>query len=78
MSKKNSVPMHRLNLVISKAAYARLHAMRKQTGAHTVTEVIRSALAVYECILEQRTSGARVVVKTGGGTEKELLVAIPV
>lgn len=38
------------------------------------SEVIRKALAVYECLLDAKTKECNTVVRFPDGTEKELLV----
>jgi hypothetical protein len=53
----------------------RLDALRAQTEADTVTEVIRRALSVYDTLVTlQREEGAVVLVRTRDGQERRLLL----
>jgi hypothetical protein len=52
----------------------RLQRLREVTDASSISEVVRRALATYECLWDEKTRGGAVVVRTKGGAEKELLL----
>ncbi len=65
----------RLNLKLPERMRGRLDALRAQTEADTVTEVIRRALSVYDTLVTlQREEGAVVLVRTRDGQERRLLL----
>ena len=65
--------MTRLNLAVSEAVKERVEAIRDETHAESVTEVIRRALAVYDLLITRSNDGATVVIREGK-EEKELLL----
>lgn len=48
--------------------------LQENTGADTMTEVVRRALAVYDYLWEQKTQGAKVMVQRGDDPPKELVL----
>ncbi len=57
----------RLNLAISPQVKARLDDIQQLTGADSMTEVIRRALAVYERIVEMDKDGCKLRVEDPNG-----------
>jgi methionyl-tRNA synthetase len=53
----------RLNLEITSEVREQLEALQKQTGAASLTEVIRRALALYNCISDYTQSGWELVLQ---------------
>ena len=64
----------RLNLELSQAAKARIQRLRETTDAHSLSEVVRRALATYDSLWEEKMRGGVVVVRLQDGKEKELLL----
>jgi len=52
----------------------RLDRLREQTGADSLAEVIRRALAVYELLWEQKAANAEITVERDGA--KKVIVLI--
>jgi len=50
-----------------------LEGLRDRTGADTFAEVIRRALAVYEFLWEQKSTGSKLIIKDDDG-DRELLL----
>lgn len=73
MPKQAKEDKTRLTLSIPTAVRERLEELQSATGAESMTEVIRRALAVYEVLIDARVLGEKVVVKTKKG-ERELLL----
>lgn len=70
---KRTKPTTRLTLDLSDEVRARLDRLKNQTGADSLTEVIRRALAVYDFCHRQKVDGMTVYV-AGGGVEKEVVL----
>lgn len=67
--------LDRVRLVLSfrPRVHDRLQRLLSISGAESVTEVIRRALAVYETMLVAVGGGSKIIVRTDG-TERELLL----
>lgn len=64
----------RINLEISPTAKARIQKLREATDAHSLSEVVRRALATYDCLWEEKKRGGVIIVRLQNGQEKELLL----
>lgn len=64
----------RLSLEISLPVRERLDQLRTLSDADSLTEVVRSALAVYEVILKEVKRGGEAIVRSPDGTEKKLVL----
>lgn len=64
----------RINLEISPTAKQRIQRLREVTDAHSLSEVVRRALATYDTLVQERSRGGRIVVVLEDGSEKELLL----
>jgi hypothetical protein len=69
-----NVATTRLNLELSQAVRDRIEELRDQTGADSMTEVIRNALAVYEFLHRQVRRGGSVRVESAAGEAKEVVL----
>lgn len=65
----------RLSLETSKQVRDRLEVLRVRTGADSLTEVVRRAVAVYDALLTRTANGAKVVLRQSDGSEQELLLS---
>ncbi len=65
----------RLNLEVHPAVRDRLERLRDVSGADTLTEVVRRALAVYEVLLE-REARAEIILRSPNGEAKVVLLAV--
>lgn len=52
------------------ATKKQLEALRTQTAADSLTEVVRRSLAVYDFLWEQKVQGAEIIIRTKNGGEK--------
>lgn len=68
-----SIPTTRLTLDLAEPVRERLNALKDQTEADTLVEVVRKALAVYDFLWTEKAKGAKLVVKTADG-ERELVL----
>jgi hypothetical protein len=66
-------PTRRLNLEMSEESRKKLESLRKETSADSLAEVIRRALAVYDFLWREKTSGGKLLVKGPKG-ERELVL----
>lgn len=66
--------MTRLNLALSEPVKQRIESIRDETGAESVTEVIRRAVAVYDLLITETAAGGKVVIKKRGKEKEVLLV----
>ena len=64
----------RLNFQVATAVRDRLEALRQRSGADTLTEVVRRALATYELLLDYYGTGGTLIIRDADGAEKELLL----
>lgn len=64
----------RLNFQVAVAVRDRLETLRQRSGADTLTEVVRRALATYELLLDHYSTGGTLIVRDAKGAEKELLL----
>lgn len=62
----------RLNLELNKEAHAHLQKLQDETGAASLTEVIRRALAVYGGVVGHVKENGKVVFRFSDGTEEVL------
>jgi hypothetical protein len=56
--------LHRIQLVLPPAVFARLSEVKRRTGATSFQEVIRSAVRVYDAITEELDNGSKVFVES--------------
>jgi hypothetical protein len=70
-------PLLRRNVVLTQRTVDRIATLRERTEAATDTEVMRTALALYDKIVEKVLAGSKVqlVEPNGHVRELELLVA---
>jgi hypothetical protein len=66
-------PKVRLNLEVPAAVRDRLERLRDDSGADTLTEVVRRSLEVYEVLLN-REPGAEIVLRMPDGREKVVIL----
>ncbi len=66
---------HRLQLDVTTEARDRLQAPAATTGADTMTEPIRHALALYEILGPAVVRGAAIVVREPDGSEQRVILA---
>jgi uncharacterized protein (DUF1778 family) len=64
----------RLNLRISPDESQRIRRLVDITEADNVTDVIRKALAVYECLWESKERGVRTILRDEDHNERELML----
>lgn len=64
----------RINLEVAPAVRDRLERLRGDTGAESLTEVIRRALAVYETLTMISNGRATIVVRDAKGGEVPLIL----
>jgi hypothetical protein len=62
----------RLNLELSRDVYDQLLQIQVATGAVSLTEVIRRALALYDIVVEHTGEGGKVVFRNAEGDEETL------
>ena len=68
-------PKVRFNLELPERLRGRLDQMRAMSEAGTITEVVRSAVALYDVLLSAIRNGReRVILRSTDGTERELLI----
>lgn len=73
MPKQKSVAKKtRLNLQVSEDVKALLEDLTKKSGASSLTEVIRRALAYYDVLVEHNNEGGQVVFRHKDGTEERV------
>jgi hypothetical protein len=59
---------------MGESARQKLEALRDQTQANSLTEVVQRALAVYEFMHAEKAKGNVLVVKDPAGGEKEVVL----
>lgn len=59
----------RLNIDMPLPVKEKLEDLRDQTGAESMSEVMRRALAVYDFLLTQKAEGAITVIRSKDGAE---------
>lgn len=64
----------RMNMDLPESLRLRLEALREQTDADSLSEVIRRALAVYDFLWQEKAKGSATMVKDKEGKERELLL----
>jgi hypothetical protein len=64
----------RLSLETSDAVRQRMEKLRDETDADSITEVIRRALAVYECLWDETKRGSQIIVRSGKKEREVLLI----
>lgn len=69
---KNDKP--RLSLALAQKVRDRLELLQEETGAQTMTEVISRALAVYDYLITEKKSGAKVLLETKDGTREVVIL----
>lgn len=62
----------RLNLRIGKNVRARIEMLKDATGAESLTEVLRRALALYDALLQERAKGYALILRDDDGSEREV------
>ncbi len=66
----------RLNLEVSEAVRDRLDGLKDRSGAESLTEVIRRALAVYDHLVLHSQAGGSVVLINSDGSREKLVLAL--
>ena len=64
----------RLSMDLSELTRTRLELLAARTGAESMAEVVRRALAVYEALCDATAGGGEVVLRAGGRETRLLLV----
>ena len=72
---KKSDERTRLNLVVDQATRERIEAIQEQTGADTMSESVRRAVAIYERMLTLTSDGAEIVLRTTEGAERIIMIS---
>jgi hypothetical protein len=57
---------------MSQTVRNKLETLRDKTDADSLSEVIRRALALYECLWKERQNGAKVIIRSPDA-DKELV-----
>lgn len=57
----------RVQIELPPSSYERLHALKERTEAASNAEVIKSALRVYEAMVERQAAGARIFITDKDG-----------
>lgn len=70
---KKKGPTRRLNLEMDARVRERLESLCVETGADSLTEVIRRSLAVYDYLWAEKSNGAKLIVKSDND-EKEVVL----
>lgn len=63
-----------MNLEMNEAIKGRLEALRDDTHADSISEVIRRAIIVYDRLWVESSKGSSMIVRSEDGTEKQLLL----
>ena len=66
--------MKTLNLKVADDVKDRLRLLQKLTKATTMTEVVRNALAVYECIVTETRDGSKIELVNADGVRTRLMI----
>ena len=53
---------------MNEAVKSQMESLRDRIGAETMAEVVRRALAVFDYVVEERESGAKILVERDGNT----------
>lgn len=64
----------RLNLEVAPQVRERLERLRDDTGAESLTEVIRRSLAVYEVLAAAMLDKKEIIIRDSRGNERSLLL----
>jgi hypothetical protein len=64
----------RLNLEMSEQVRKKLEDLREKTGADSLAEVIRKALAVYDFLWTEREKGSDLVVRDSDSNDREVVL----
>ncbi len=64
----------RLNLELPQTARDRLEALRVETEADSLAEVIRRSLALYELLWQQQQQGVQIIARKGDEEKRVLLL----
>jgi len=70
---KNGRTIKRLNLALRQEVHDRMEYLRDETEAETITEVIKKSLAVYDFLLTQKKSGAKLIIQDEEGQREIVL-----
>lgn len=62
----------RLSLDLDPRSKAQLESLRQRTGATSLTEVIKKALALYDLVDEHTANGGALIFRNADGTEERL------
>jgi hypothetical protein len=76
--KMNSRKKIRISLDLSRSAFDRLSALETLTEADSKADIIRDALRLYEYLVKQSLTGARIqCVSQGGGVTDVFTTSLP-
>jgi hypothetical protein len=64
----------RLNLDLQTEVKERLDGLQERTGAASLTEVIRRALALYDLVVDHQKAGGRIQLYNRDGTVETLTI----
>lgn len=65
----------RLNLSLAPKVRERMELLQDATGAQTITEVVSRALALYDFVITQKNSGAKVLIEDKQGTREVVILS---
>lgn len=66
----------RLNLEISESVRDRIEGLREESGAESLTEVIRKALSAYEFLIKHKKNKGKIILIDQNNKEKELEILV--
>lgn len=65
-----------MGLALSQAVRDRISDLREATGAESIAEVFRRALAVYDTLITAQKDGGQIFVRTKDGQEHSLVIKL--
>ena len=70
MAKKNTV---RMNLEMSQQVRKKLEHISDTTD-ESLSQVVRRSVAIYEMLLNEKSSGGVILIRASDGTEKQVVI----
>lgn len=64
----------RLNFMVSSDLKDKLESLQARAGGLTMTEVLRRALALYECAVEVEGEGGEMLIRKDGQIERVVML----
>lgn len=63
----------RLSMDLSTTAKLNIDNLQKRSGAISMAEVVRRALAVYDLVVTEQSNGSKLIIRNESGNEKEVI-----